>query len=60
MIRKLKQHLRFWRADLPIAVNLITIALAFGLVGYLFWNLAGFVGGVLVTMGLVQLLDMIP
>ena len=57
MLKALKHKLRFWRADLPIAVNLFAIAWFFGLVGWIICGLAGIVGGVLATMGLVQLLD---
>lgn len=57
--RKLK-HSLFLQSDLPIAVTLITITLAFGLVGWILWDIVGLVGGVLAAMLLTQLLDIIP
>jgi len=60
VIRRLKHNLRFWRTDLAIAVNLLTFAAFAGLFGGLLWGLAGAVGGVLATLGTIQLLDMIP
>ncbi len=60
VIRRLKHNLRFWRTDLAIAVNLLTFTAFAGLFGGLLWGLAGAVGGVLATLGTIQLLDMIP
>ena len=60
MIQQLKYNLRFWRTDLTIAVNLLTYAIFAGLFGGLLFGLAGAVSGVLATMGMIQLLDMIP
>jgi len=60
VIGRLKYKLRFWRTDLAIAANLLTFAIFAGLFGGLLFGLAGAVGGVLATMGVIQLLDMIP
>lgn len=43
--------------DLVIAVNIFAIAAFSGLVGWLMFGPAGIVGGVFLTMALVQVLD---
>jgi len=60
MIHRLKYNLRFWRVDLPIAVTLLIFTAFAGLFGGLLFGFAGVVGGVLATIGTIQLLDMIP
>ena len=60
MLARLKYKLRFWKVDLAIAVNIFAVAAFFGLVGWIICGPAGVVGGVFLTMALVQLLDMIP
>ena len=60
MIQRLKHNLRFWRADLPVALFLFTIAVAATGFGTLLFGLSGGVGGFLATLGMIQLLDMIP
>jgi len=60
VIQRLKHNLRFWRIDLVIGVTILTFAIFAGLFGGLLFGLAGVVGGVIATMGTIQLLDMIP
>ncbi len=57
MIARLKHKLRFWKTDLAIAVPIFGIAAFFGLVGWIIYGPAGIVGGVFLTMALVQVLD---
>ena len=58
--KKLKHKLRFWRADIAIAANLIIFTTFAGLIGGLLLGPAGLIGGALATLGVIQLLDMIP
>ncbi len=58
--KKLKHKLRFWRADLPIAVVLVSLIVFAGLTGGLLVGLAGAVAAVIAVLGTIQLLDMIP
>jgi hypothetical protein len=60
MIRRLKNSLRWWRADLPVATALLSITFAFGLFGWIIFGVGGGVGGVLVSLALIQLMDIIP
>lgn len=60
MLSRLKNSLRWWRADLPVTVALLGIAGFFGLFGWVLFGIGGAVGGVLLTMALIQLLDIIP
>lgn len=58
--KKLKHKLRFWRADLPIAVVLLSLLAFAGLLGGLLYGLVGVVGAVIVMAAAIQYLDMIP
>ena len=60
MIRRLKHKLRFWRADIVIAVNLLGLVTFAGLLGGFLYGLAGVVGAVIAMMAAIQFLDMIP
>ena len=60
MIRRLKHKLRFWRADIVIAVNLLGLVTFAGLLGGFLYGLAGVVGAVIAMAAAIQFLDMIP
>lgn len=60
MIARLKHKLRFWRADLVIAVNLLGLVTFAGLLGGFLYGAIGVVGAVIAMAAAIQYLDMIP